>query len=162
MCSFQITRLQFHASASLAGLATKLTFVHHHGRPTSTLEAAVSLDSRNKVIVRQRLHGTRPALKLEHVRGGTTVEPSYDFSNSVWTLAVKTTVGNGYTKLSYNDAARRAELEISQPVEGGGTFKVSPSTHCFYLGPRYALITMLWFGSLWRIHPSTGRARVPG
>lgn len=124
-----VFRYQFHSGCKVLGKPVKLTLNHFHGRPSSSLEADVSLDHRNRVIAKQNLFKTSPSLKFSHTYDGkTTLEPSYDFSEKSWAVSLKQSFSKrSFVKVSYHDQSKKAELEWHQPIDKSGPLKVIAS-----------------------------------
>eukprot|EP00270_Netrium_digitus_P012265 TRINITY_DN396_c0_g1_i1.p1 TRINITY_DN396_c0_g1~~TRINITY_DN396_c0_g1_i1.p1 ORF type:complete len:221 (+),score=42.67 TRINITY_DN396_c0_g1_i1:169-831(+) len=121
----KVTRFLFHSHAVLASKPVKLTLIHHHGRPTSTLEAKLTLDFENKVVVKHDFHKNKPHFKFEHTRGNLTLEPSYCFVTDHWALGVKQKLDfKDHIKVSYQSKPKKAEFEWVKDTFYGGSMKV--------------------------------------
>ncbi|KAI7728766.1 hypothetical protein M8C21_028695 [Ambrosia artemisiifolia] len=124
-------RFQFMNNVRVNGRPLNFTYTHSLVENRTVLDGTLLLDESNKVSVNYGFEPRDCKIKYSYVHGCvTTVEPSYDFGDNSWDLAVSRRLDDGsVVRGSYRSATKVLGMDYRTKSVGHGSFKVSASVN---------------------------------
>lgn len=113
-------------SLSVNGKPLSFTYTHSLIGNSTALDGTLLLDSNNKVSVNYGFEPRDCKVKYSYVHGCvTTVEPSYDFGDNSWDLAVSRRLkDDSVVRASYRSCTRDLGMDFRTKSFDSGSFKV--------------------------------------
>ncbi|KAJ0703458.1 putative outer envelope pore protein [Helianthus annuus] len=124
-------KFQFMNSVRVNDKPLNFTYTHSVAENRTVLDGTLMLDSNHKVSVN---YGFQPRdCKVKYSLGcgcETTVEPSYDFGDNSWDLAVSRRLYDGsVVRGSYRSSTKVLGMDFRTKAAAGGSFKVTASVN---------------------------------
>ncbi|KAK1410410.1 hypothetical protein QVD17_36947 [Tagetes erecta] len=124
-------RFQFMNSFRVNGKPLNFTYTHSLIGNSTALDGTLLLDSNNKVSVNYGFEPRDCKVKYSYVHGClTTIEPSYDFGDNSWDLALSRRLqDDSVVRASYRSSTRVLGMDFRTKSFASGRFKVSASVN---------------------------------
>ncbi|XP_071735272.1 outer envelope pore protein 24, chloroplastic-like [Rutidosis leptorrhynchoides] len=127
----QDVRFQFMNSVTINRKPLNFTYSHSLVEKSTALDGTLMLDTNHKVSANYGFNSRNCKVKYSYVHGGLmTVEPSYDFSDNSWDVAVSRKINeDSVVRASYRSSTKVLGLDLKRNSFENGSFKVSASVN---------------------------------